>query len=699
MRVLRVIALGFLAIAVLLAVALAYVLLAGVTADLHRVKPLVVRAAKEALGREVEIESAFLIGSLRPLLEVRGFRIGNPPGWPEPDFVRLERARLRIDLWPTLTSRRIQVEELRAEGAEVLFERLADGRVNWHFEDRGRDVEPEPDAEPAAEPEQPWWEVLLEDYKIQGFELQELAVERLRVSSRNAVTGLDVSDELESLTGSVATDEPLTLEARANLLNEIVTLSVKGGPPVDLFSSENPWPLAITLEAARTTVELETVIDEPIPIPNPADDSEVPLLPPGRRIGRFDLDIRGERLDDLDVFAGVSLPPLGPYSFHGDVRAFEGRRFESDARVRVGGSDLDGTFAFHQRTKPPRLAIELTADQIQLDDFRTEGWSLTGEEAPPPQEETTPEPEAQQEVAEPADLEPDTPRAAILSVEGLAAADVRLSIDVKQVNSGKDRLGAGRLVAETKAGRFRLDPLELQVPGGKLRMTSDIAPAPEGVATELGIEVHDFDYGILARRIDPETKMRGLFAMEVELESRAADASRLMEHATGYFDFAVFPEEFEAGVFDLWALNLFTNVLPFLGSSEPSEVNCAIGLFDLNDGVLTERDLLVDVTRVRVTGDLEVDFREQTVRAELVPNPKQPQFFALKTPVRVNGHFDDFGVGVAPQDLVGTVIQFAVSPVTFLPRWIISLADSVNGADACLDVLEKRDQSKRRSEP
>ena len=51
------------------------------------------------------------------------------------------------------------------------------------------------------------------------------------------------------------------------------------------------------------------------------------------------------------------------------------------------------------------------------------------------------------------------------------------------------------------------------------------------------------------------------------------------------------------------------------------------------------------------------------------------------------------------QDMVGTVIQFAVSPVTFLPRWIISLADSVDGADACLDVLEKRDRSQRRSGP
>ena len=45
------------------------------------------------------------------------------------------------------------------------------------------------------------------------------------------------------------------------------------------------------------------------------------------------------------------------------------------------------------------------------------------------------------------------------------------------------------------------------------------------------------------------------------------------------------------------------------------------------------------------------------------------------------------------------MIQFAVSPVTFLPRWIISLADSVDGADACLDVLEKRDRSQRRSGP
>ena len=91
---------------------------------------------------------------------------------------------------------------------------------------------------------------------------------------------------------------------------------------------------------------------------------------------------------------------------------------------------------------------------------------------------------------------------------------------------------------------------------GSTHITLTYQPSATDVEVRASIRADRFDYGILARRIKPDTDLQGLFSLQMDIEARAPTLDALMQHANGRIDFAVWPHNFKAGIFDLWAVNL-----------------------------------------------------------------------------------------------------------------------------------------------
>src|SRR5215510_5677803 len=182
-------------------------------------------------------------------------------------------------------------------------------------------------------------------------------------------------------------------------------------------------------------------------------------------------------------------------------------------------------------------------------------------------------------------------------------------------------------------------------PGGSADLKVSYEPTPTDVVVGAQVTVDRFDYGILARRIKPDTDLQGLFSLNLAVEGRAPSLDSVMAHANGHIDFAVWPKNMRSGVFDLWAVNLFVALVPAVDPEKESKVNCALGRFNLRDGVLTQDAIFMDTSRMRVTGEGGADFSRESVSLRLEPKPKSPQFFSLATPVQVNGSFTGFKVG------------------------------------------------------
>jgi hypothetical protein len=111
---------------------------------------------------------------------------------------------------------------------------------------------------------------------------------------------------------------------------------------------------------------------------------------------------------------------------------------------------------------------------------------------------------------------------------------------------------------------------------------------------------------------------------------------------------------------------------------------------DMKEGVMREHTLLADTSRLTVNGKAKIDFKQETIRIDLVPTAKRPEFFSAATPIRVEGDFEDFGIGVAPEDILGTLIRFVTSVVHVPILRILNLGKNPGKLDTCMEALEIR---------
>jgi uncharacterized protein involved in outer membrane biogenesis len=444
-------------------------------------------------------------------------------------------------------------------------------------------------------------------------------------------------------------------------------------------------PVSIALDTARA----DQLADPKLPLffkmKAEAADSHVTLSGNiARPIGgelELALDASGTRFDNLNKLAHASLPPWGPWSAAGKFR-MSPRGYEvNDLRLQVGESVLAGQGRLDTESGRPRIAIALTAPIIQLDDFKLGDWSPV-EKKPDDKATTLSADEVRNKAAAASDQ-----AQKLLSPEMLRRQDATLKVEVKQVLSGKDTLGGGKLEAILENGRADIGPIVLDVPGGSARLQLGYEPTEQDVKVDLHIDVQKFDYGVLARRIKPESDLRGAFSAKMDVDSRARYLSEILRHGSGRIEFAVWPQNMQSGIFDLWAVNVLVALVPAVDPGKASKVNCAIGRFDLSDGKLVDRTIIMDTSRMRVIGKGNANFTDENFDLRMSPQAKTAQFLSLATPIQVSGPFNNFKIGVSAGDIIGTVGRLATSIFWVPLQRLAGKKIAADGGDVCYPVF------------
>ena len=459
--------------------------------------------------------------------------------------------------------------------------------------------------------------------------------------------------------------ERLTLKLSGAVDQQPVEVRLRSATMKELADMARRVPFELEVEAAQTRLQLSGSVDRDIE----ARDVELALA------------LSGPRFDTLDPLVRVSLPPWGAWSAAGRFRMNARGYAIEDLKLQVGSSRLHGRGTMDTTQGRPKIDVALSAPLVQLDDFPTDGWSALGDKpsgSAAVSADTTDPQALRRKAAEASDRVQ-----ALLSRENLSQADATLSVSVEQVKSGADLLGEGRLQARLAGGRAELGPVQLSMPGGRADWRLSYEPREKDVLAALKIDIDNFDYGVIARRIRPDSDLGGRFSLAMDIHSRAPQLSGLLAHGSGSIDVAAWPQRLRAGIFDLWAVNLFVALLPTLDPKNESVINCAIGRFTLDDGKLKQRQLLIDTSRMRVTGSASVDFGAEKVQLRLQPQAKTAQFLSLATPIGVEGSFSEFRVGPSPGDVLQTVARLATSIVWVPLKKIFGERIPADGSDVC----------------
>ncbi|HEX7954178.1 MAG TPA: AsmA-like C-terminal region-containing protein, partial [Burkholderiales bacterium] len=326
----------------------------------------------------------------------------------------------------------------------------------------------------------------------------------------------------------------------------------------------------------------------------------------------------------------------------------------------------------------PRLDVALFAPAIQLDNFKFGDWSPVAKKTDDKGAKSPSADELRDRAAQASNQAQQ-----LLSPEVLRRQDAYLKVQVDQVLSGADKLGGGRLEAKLENGRADIGPVVVDVPGGSARLHLGYQPTEQDVKVDLRIDVDQFDYGVLARRIKPDSDLSGTFSLRMDVESRARYLSDILRHGSGRIEFAVWPQNMRSGVFDLWAVNVLVALVPAVDPDKASKVNCAVGRFDLNDGKLVDRSIVMDTSKMRVTGKGQADFAREHFDLRMSPQAKTAQFLSLATPIQVSGAFDNFKISVSPGDIIGTVGRLATSVLWVPLQKLFGKKIPADGRDVC----------------
>jgi len=627
--------------------------------DLTMFKDPVAALASKALKREVHIEKSIVIStSLNPVFTLGGLRIDNPDGFSQETFVSLDSALIRVDIL-ALLQKKIHISEISVQKLHVTLEENTSGEVNWAFATDNAPAEVKQDKK-----EVPHTGIIKRTFNLPGdrtielpvgitFEMpedilvvSELTLEDIVLNYYGPGSTESSQYQIDKCLGSMDAGKPMNLDITGSLNSSPYTLTVNIASFGEFLTENRSW---MEIKAAIGGAEL-------------LFSGDINLAKVHRSLA-LKGSVSGENLNTLNELLQLDLPPMTSYGVKADLLLKKDLVEMKNLVVKTGSSSLKGTALIKKDKAKTEIVIELISPFIQVNDFIFDDWSWSEEE----------------EAADGGNRKP-------FDSDVLDDFDVTINIRSEKVALGDDELGSGILTATVRDGRISVDPLKLNVPGGTVELAVSLKPGAKRSDASLRVVMSNFDIGILARKNNPDSKMGGLVNLDVDLQSSATSFDQILANGNGYLDFSGQLTNFKSGIIDLWAVNLIASIVSSTDENE-SNINCAVGRWQVNDGSLTPDLFFIDTSKIRICGSGVVDFMSKEIDMTISPAAKKPEFFSIATPLKVHGTFSDINFGVKKGGVVGTVARFIASPLTVPIRRVAFDKIPADGSDACNVVL------------
>lgn len=644
----------------------------AIPVELTRFKTPLEDIATKWLGRPVQIEGSVVVAtSLKPAFTLKGLRIQNPQNFDQKDFLLMDEVRLQLSVLP-LFKKKIHIPEFKVHGLVVTLEENGQGEVNWIFDPQEADESIDAEDETATSTieqaggtddsqKKPPAAMLENDSLV----VEKLDLQKIEVAYYSNGKEQPSRFILSKCDGVMEVGQPmhLDIEGKADVFPYSVDVTLASLE--ELLRDNRTW-VEINLEIAKTSFNLNGNLD----------------LKTAARSLTLSASVGGENLSNLGDLLRIDLPPFAQYQLTTQLQLTKNVAELQEMKIETRVSSLIGSARIERAGEVFTANVDLHSPLVQVDDFVFEDWSWGGSEEPGEEEELAVSSE-DKEGSEAADGKSEQgEKIKLIDPLLLQGFDCTLSVIADKVESGKDFLGSGELKATLKDGRIDVDPLSLKLPGGGIYLAASLKPGDEDSEGSLKVLIENFDIGILVRRKQPDSDMGGSVNLNIDLSSTAATIPELMGSGNGYFDFSGKLTNFKSGIIDLWAVNLISAIVSS-GKEKQSQINCAVGRWSADKGILTSDTFFIDTSKIRICAKGSVNLKEEHLNIKVVPRAKRAEFFSLATPVKLQGMFSDLNVKLGGGGVLGTTVKMIVSPVSTPLKRMFNDKIPRDGSDVC----------------
>lgn len=586
--------LGFVLAGVLLLLVVG-VVVALIFIDIGSFKPQIAEAVKKATGRELTIAGDLRLNvSLVPGIVAEDVTLSNAEWGSRPDMVSVEHLEVRVAL-ASLISGVVEIEHIELVGADILLEVDPQGRANFDF--APPDAAPEEAEKPAAA-----------DAGIGALPLiDEAEIRNSRLTYANAATGAAYTTVVEALTlRSEGRAAPLVLVYEGSINEAPIRANASLGSPAGLFDAGTPWPVDITVESGGATVTVAGTIAEPLA---------------GMGLD-LTVSLKGDRTRDLSKIVGAEMPELGPYALSVQVAGDAGATIRASGIAgQLGKSDIKGDVAVTLTGTRPFIDAGFSSKNIDVGVLLGSGGEAVDKR--------------QTDESKKADrLFSDDP----LSLGGLTAVDAAFRFDAAALTGRRGTLRNVAVIASLKKGLLDVSQLKAELYDGVFEGTVQIDGRTESAGMVANASLQKIDLGPVLEETTAAGTIEGRINFTLDAKGEGRSVREIMAGLDGKVALAMGKGRIRSKALQRWVggpRQILSNVLT-LDASGYSAVNCALGSFDIKQGLATSNGLLLDTEVAAFVGTGTVNLDTEVL--DLIIDPKiKKMTLSAAVPVRIRG--------------------------------------------------------------
>lgn len=616
------------------------------------------RHVSAQLGRRFEITRHLSVRLGRSTtVRADGVEVANPEWATEPYLLKASVAEFDIKLWPLLFGK-VELPRIALTAPQFGLQIEPDGRRTWAL---ARDTSDE-----SAVPV-----------------IGSLLVDQGSLKYLAAAQGANIAVTF-SLSPELAGTLPLSYKAAGKWKNEVFSASGRSGGVLQLRAkTQAPFPIEISALAGKTSLKARGSIA------NLADFAGLDAT----------FDLRGRNLEELYKLVGVVLPSTPPYKVSGKLARHGKVWAVSQIQGVLGSSDINGALRFDQSAAVPVLTGNL---QSKLLDFGDLGPMIGATPAASKAAEASAKAQAgtEQPGRSPASSRKVLP-ATILSLDRLQAMDADVTYSAANIRHVQALpLDKGSAHIKLNAGVLQLSPFSLGVAGGSvagsLKIDSNVAPA----AFTARLDVRAVQLNQLFPEVETTRSSLGKISGQFDFQGRGASVAQILGSASGQVAVLMGKGEISNILLEFIGLD-GGEVVKFLVRGDRNvQLRCAAAAFDVNQGLMTSKAIVLDTTDTVVNGRGQVSLAHETLDIVLEPAPKDRSILSLRSPLRIGGTFASPSAGPDKGALAGragiALLLGAINPLLALAATI----ETGPGQDAdCSEVLAQAARPNAGSRP
>lgn len=529
-----------------------------------------------------------------------GIEFANPDWANDPFLLKAEAAQVDVRLLPLLRGR-FELPLVTLRKPQLGLQMEPDGRRSWAL---GRDTSDQRNLP----------------------EIGALVVDEGSVHFVASQHGADIHTQFAMDNRAADNKLPLSYQARGTWQKERFTAKGRAGNAMHLSGSHPaPFPLEIDAAAAHTRLQASGTVDSLSDLNG----------------ARASFTLRGNNLSELYKLLGVVLPETPRYELRASLEKQGAVWTVSRINGKLGNSDLSGQLAYDQSRTVPLLTGKVQSRALDFDDLAP----LVGLPEQPRSAAALPQvaPTAPSGPAAKARAKRDPGKVlptAVLDLARLKAMDADVQYSAARITNVRqlplDRMS---LHVRLKDGVLQLDPMNIGVAGGQLVGRIRIDGNSNPATAQVKLDARSLELNQLFKTAKLTQASLGKIHGVIDLKGRGNSTAQLLATSSGNFSMLMGRGEISNLLLEIAGLDGGEIIKFFISGDRNVQLRCAAASFDVSNGVMKTRALMLDTSDTVIYGDGYVSLASETMDLILRPYPKDQSILSLRSPLKVSGSF------------------------------------------------------------